>query len=395
MTRKCASRSSTRSWNFYAKNYMYILEFLDQKSTVLLPKDIPYGGIYTQTLKNRFKDVIVESKRIVCELMKHAKEYMQKIEDVKKDTKRKQWDREANLKSSNDSNKLEADAHKDFVSLIPDNIKRTTETCQADWVYYKDDLSKVLPVQTKTATISKKKTYRFNKTNNYPGLLLVCRPMPAIDAGTLIIPGTLVKVAYLNATPKEKTKYGPYFVPDQKLPAFMSGLYDAVAKMSTYKWPSGIEVDISSLKLQDFEEASVPKSHSSKKEYENQKWRKEKFPMLDYVAIDVENTTVDMMINGLRVQDKTANAERRLEVNLKKAGGRKNKKVTYQPYEPTVHQSIYGHVSIALIQKQRTSRNLWSNLFRRYVALNEAQSLTSNKNKILTKNDSKDYTENS
>lgn len=131
-----------------------------------------------------------------------------------------------------------------------------------------------------------------------------------------------------------KTKYGPYFVSDNKLADFMSGLYDAVvSKTSTYKWPSGIEVDISSIKLQDFEEASIPKSYLSKKEYENQKWRREMFPMLDYVEVDVENTTVDMIINGLRVQDKTANIKKRLEINLKKAGGRKNKKVTYQPYE--------------------------------------------------------------
>ena len=97
--------------------------------------------------------------------------------------------------------------------------------------------------------------------------------------------------------------------------------------------PSGIEIDITSIKLRDFKEM-VPTNYTQIVEFENQKWRYDKFPLLDYTEVDVEKTAVDIIINGLRVQDKTAyKAKKNMALHLKKCAGKKNTKPTYQPYE--------------------------------------------------------------
>jgi len=167
--------------NFYSKTYVYVIEFIDPKAIILVPNDITFDKIRATSLKNNYN--LFQTDKIVIELQKY-KDYYKKIDDVQKDTKRKQLTREDNLKSSKDTNKLEADAHKEFVEIMPNNIKRTTEACLADWVYYKDDLSKTIPVQTKSATIrSVLNTYIFRSTNKYPEMLLVCRPMPKTEAG--------------------------------------------------------------------------------------------------------------------------------------------------------------------------------------------------------------------
>ncbi len=225
---KYQKETDGKSWGFYIKKYVYILEFLDNKILILSPEEIPYSGISSSSLINKFKSRITENN-IIDELQKYVNEYIKDIIDIKKDTTRKQWSRDDNIKSSNNNSNLEAQAHKEFMNILSNNMKKTVDCCLSDWCYYKDNLSKSLAIQTKTATISDLNDYKFSKTKKYSGLLLACRPMPKQDVGTLIIPGELIKIEYLHVTLKENTKYWPYFVSDNNLKKFMSDLYDADA----------------------------------------------------------------------------------------------------------------------------------------------------------------------
>jgi hypothetical protein len=297
---------------------------------VLLPTEIPYKGISSKTLLNKFKTI--EQNDIFDQFNKFIN-YQLSINDIKKDMNRKQQSRDDNIKSSNNNSKLESDAHLELKEILSDNMIKTTECAKADWCYFKEDLTNVLPVQTKTAT-KINNDYKFSKVNKYDEMLLVCRPMPMHEVGTFVIPGKLIKVEYLHIRLKKDTKYWPYFITDKDLKQFMSDLYEALSDNKViFKWPSGIEIDISSIKLQEFDKISVPISKNNKKEFDNQNWRREKFPLLNYVYPTVENTKTDVIINGLRIQDKTANANKNLQTNLNKSAGRINKKMTFRPYE--------------------------------------------------------------
>lgn len=55
---KHAIETAAGSWNFYARNYMYILEFLDQKAVVLLPKDKHFYTVSTRAKKAAHRSTI-------------------------------------------------------------------------------------------------------------------------------------------------------------------------------------------------------------------------------------------------------------------------------------------------------------------------------------------------
>jgi hypothetical protein len=323
---KYLKENNAISWNFYIKKHIYILEFLDSKIMVLLPTEISFRNLSSKTLLNKFKtyqqnDIFDQFKTLIN--YEQLINYQLSIDDIKKDTKRKQ---KTSLNEENIYSKLKSDAHLELQEILSDNMIKTTECAKADWCYYKEDLTNVLPVKTKTTT-KINNIYKFIKVNKYEEMLLVCRPMPMHEFGTFVIPGKLVKNKQLNITLKKDTKYWPYFIKDNYLKQFMSNLYEALSDNKViFKWPSGLEIDISSIKLQEFKIISIPIINSNKKEFDNQNWMRQKFPLLNY-----ENTKTDVIINGLRIQYKIAN--KNLQLSLQKSAGRFNKKLTHQPYE--------------------------------------------------------------
>ena len=202
---------------------------------------------------------------------------------------------------------LEADAHDEVRAILGEGCyEETPEKCLADAGYHDGNLETCLGLQNKSATFQKDGSLRFQKTSGYDGLLLVCRPMSRVYVGTLLMPGCLAPKT-LAVTLTEGTKYFPFLVADTELRCFMKSLYTAVeAKEKTLKWPSRLEIDISSLTLAPYSALCIPHNRNDKVEYESRQWRKTVLPMLIYRTPRVQGTTVDENMNDARVQDKHA-----------------------------------------------------------------------------------------
>jgi hypothetical protein len=164
--------------------------------------------------------------------------------------------------------------------------------------------------------------------------------MPKIPEGTMVIPGGLVNIDVISLTMNKGTKYYPYLIKDDDLAEFISSIYESILnKSNKMVWPSGIEVDISSIKFYNFAELIIPTSMSARIEYQSSEWRKTKFPSLNYIIPLIQGTTVDQIINGVSVQDKSAVlVGRYLSVVLSKNGGRNNVQI---PYEETDFECLW------------------------------------------------------
>ena len=71
-------------------------------------------------------------------------------------------------------------------------------------------------------------------------------------------------------TLSDDSLYGKFIVPDPILKEFMSKLYCAISDAQTsYTWPSGFQVDISTISLQSFESLCIPEGDTNKTEHES------------------------------------------------------------------------------------------------------------------------------
>ena len=72
----------------------------------------------------------------------------------------------------------------------------------------------------------------------------------------------------------------------------------------TIIYPSGIEVDVSSVKLYDFKDLCIPEGENNKKEALNRLFRESILPDIIYEDPIIEGLTFDILMNGIKVQDK-------------------------------------------------------------------------------------------
>ena len=329
-------RKEPNSLQFYFKTKfigLYILEFLDNTFLVISSNELNLKSMKTKAFRYKYASKFIKSQEIENELEKfNNNNFLQSIESINKITYYVEKSREECILSHGHTNKLESDAHKEFNEILLDNMKLTGECCLADWGFYIKDLSKVIGIQTKTSSIGGDNTFRFYGCDKYDGMLLMCRPMPKIQEGTLIIPGGLVHTDGIGLTVKENKKYYPYLIKDEDLHNFMVSIYESIENNSNIiKWPSGIEVDISSMKFYNFAELMIPRSKLSRIEYENSEWRRKTFPSFIYSTPLIQGTTVDQIINGVKIQDKSARlVGKALQVTLSKSGGKKNISVPYE-----------------------------------------------------------------
>ena len=300
----------SKIWTFGSKfDKIHILEFEDENEYIIISKDeILKRQVRTYNFKEDYESKFIKIDQIISELHKYEN-FSQTPDDIKLMLKRIKLSREDNVEIHGGAHRLEANSIKEFYDILNNkNILKTNECCLADMAYYKDDVEKTIAIQVKTASISKNRYY-FHQCHKYDGMLLFCRPNPKIKEGTVIIPGGFVKNPELcvGFNEKKPTKYQRYFVKDDELAEFMLTIYDAIeSKQKTLVWPSGLNVDIESLKYYEYNDLCIPLTKDYLKEYEYGKWRKEILPDLIYEQPDVEKTTVDIIINGIRVQDKSA-----------------------------------------------------------------------------------------
>lgn len=315
---KLIIETPSQRWNLNMSNYsgVIILWLVKDIKFMICHTGIKLGN-RTSTLLNRYQDQIYDQKYIRKHLIVAWNKYgKQSYDNVLKNTKYKVLSREEIKANRPSTNLLEANAHDEIMTLLGgDSFKLTPEKCRADAGYASNNnFDKCIAIQTKSATIQPQtgKMNTFHNTSRY--------------IGTVIIPGSLIDKENFKLEMGENTKYCKYLVPDVKLANFMKNLYVAISNnQKDLIWPSGIDVDISSIILNDFSNICIPNLSGNILENESQNWRQKKFNKLQYKYPRVQATTVDVIINGVTVQDKHGNVgkyRRGSNVMLDKNNGR-------------------------------------------------------------------------
>ena len=236
---------------------------------------------------------------------------------------------------------MEAHAHEEIQALLgEDHFEQTTEKCTADAGYHRATKNACLAVQTKNSSCGGRsgQTFGFQNTTGYDGMILFLRPMTRLYIGTFIMIGLGAPASIGISLTLNKSKYLPFLVGDTQLNSFMSALHEAVMNgKKTFKWPSGIHVDISSLRVWPFDELCKPVAVRDAVERQSDEWRQTVLPSLTYELPKFQGTTVDTIINGARIQGKhmidKPQRRSRYSVLAFKNAGRRDGKATHQPYE--------------------------------------------------------------
>lgn len=209
---------------------------------------------------------------------------------------------------------LEALGQSELMNTITKGCyKVTPEFCPADAAYAPDTQSfsaECLPIQVKTANVSKAKklqhTYNFSSTSGYTGMLLLCRLMHTGQAATLALPGNMAPKA-IGYKHLEGSKWWPFMVKDRDLEGLLDRVFSALQTgEQDVVWPSGVVVDVTSIKIQPFDDLMVPKQRYHKKEHEARKGFLRRFPSLSVTYPAVQVSQVDCILQGVQVQEKCA-----------------------------------------------------------------------------------------
>ena len=183
-------------------------------------------------------------------------------------------------------------------------------TCSADSGFKVENIGadKNLGLQLKVSNQSSFGNYTFNRCNNYPGMIIICRPLPFEKEPSefLVMPNDSAIATINKSFQSPKHHLFKFRVPQTDLVNLLINIYKARhSNESTVKWPSGAIVDVSNIKFFTEDELNTPTSEKCKKEYENTKRRERTFPTFTYAYPDTQ-ATYDVEINGIRVQDKCA-----------------------------------------------------------------------------------------
>lgn len=327
-------------WSFRSKNYngLYVLVFNDKTFISIHSKDINLTQCSTKSLRDKYINTDLTCQNLLMKLKLIDVSYYITKEILDKQLISTILDRNESISKAQKSMQLETLAHNQFKQILGSKFNLTPEGNLADWTYNHDDCNNLIPIQSKTCNIKTNSlSYIFYSCNKYNGMLLFCRPMPAIELGTMIIPGNFIKAANITITIKPNTKYYPFFVRDNELENFMQNIYIAIKqKKTTIKWPSQIEVDISSIYIRSTSFINNLMSKTCKVEHANQQLRYKMFTDLSINTPDNHGTTVDIIIEGVRIQDKTLSCRKdsqARQVVLSKSAGRKKNGSKCQPYE--------------------------------------------------------------
>ena len=281
-----------------------------------------------------------------------AQALYQDLEEVKTKTKSAIATREEFLRLRESTFQLEADAHEELKALLGYSMHLTPEKCKADVLFHMGAEKFCLPIQTKSATLHKRgiASNHFHNTNNYKSMLLFCRPMRRLYVGTVVMPGALAP-AQFQIVLNDTSKYAAFLVPDPTLSEFIGQLYVAVrAGVKSFKWPSGQTFEISSIQLQTLAFICLPDHESGRVERESFLWRQKLLPHLRFETPRVQGTAVDVVINGIRVQDKGGCKSRSpdyFHVKICKSGGLRSGKLTEVPYCKGDFDLLWVHVNAA------------------------------------------------
>ena len=277
-------------------------------------KLVPYGGLPC-ALKNWYDKSWIPSGKRYMPLKKH--ETLTRDEAVNK---------------SKPLRTYESEAQEELCSILGSRYVLTPEACTADAGFLNDDGGLALPIQLKTASLSAKKTYKFVNTTGYDDMILICRLRG--KSTNVILPGYGAPQSVFLSTRSPSWRFTPLLVRDDQLLEFLLSLYSAVKRKDLmHTWPSGECADISQIKLLSVDTLNMPKNANRTVERGHFLWRQAMFPDLEYVMPSVQNTSVDVLIDAVRVQDKTARPYGQgYKTSLQKNGGRVDGRPTATAY---------------------------------------------------------------
>ena len=329
----------SKAWCFGASRYdgvfVCFVKSLN-KYLIIHRSEIAVNSTTTSGILKKRKEFMCD-KTQVCQVLHDAYDRYELMshEDIIQQTKVDVFDRQVYI--DRQCNALEAEAHKEITNILDaGTYKRTPEKCLADAGYSHGDWDNCIAIQIKSRSFTPNKPTCFNKVNIYNGLLLLCRIMNKDEPVTLVIPGSLVEQKSLHLTIKENTTYYPYLVSDEQLNNVIRKIFEAISSFQrSIIYPSGKKVDISSLKLYRHVDLCVPQGENNKKEALNRILRETVLPDIQYEDPEIEGTTVDILMNGVRVQDKHGYQKdlQAIIVKLRKNGGyNKNHKRGQVPY---------------------------------------------------------------
>ena len=352
---KFVAETESKRWNWNYGQWRGIqVNWMTSEGQVLIidTKDLSSLRTRTSTILRQFGGFVGKINDVAQRLSEFDKtEHHESLERVLRSTRYEVISREQILATRESTNLLEADAHDELKSLLGDSLHLTPEKCKADFAYTLGDMTLCLPVQTKSATLKKdgKTMNMFHNTSGYDTMILCCRPMRRLYLGTVVIPGSLAPKD-LGLALSDDSKYGKFIVPDPMLDEFMARLYKAVLGGEiSFIWPSGVNVAISAVVLQTFEDLCVPEGDANKAERESSLIREKSFPALQYEYPRVQASTVDIIINGIRIQDKhgVQRENERYIVPLKKRNGRngRGKLQNLAPYTDNDFDCLWVHLA--------------------------------------------------
>lgn len=246
---------------------------------------------------------------------------------------------------------IEASTNRDIKNIINGEAiywATPAATCSAD-AGYRLKASRAcmcLGLQLKVSTQNLRSgNYQFSHCNGYPGMLIICRPIPANKASNtfLVMPNAITPTRINQSFLKTTNPLNKMIVHKDQLTTLLHGLYEAiVTKQQTYVWPSGFEIDISDLKFFTETELNMPTSKHCKKEYENLQKRESIFPDSTYIYPDYQ-AHYDVVMDGVRIQDKCAEQalSKYYRVKIVKNAGNVDGKRTKGPYEVNDFDLLY------------------------------------------------------
>lgn len=179
--------------------------------------------------------------------------------------------------------------------------------------------------------------YSFNRCNDYPGMIIICRPLPrdSPPESFIVIPNAIAPKQVNQSFQNAASPLNKLIVPQTEFAQLIVDIFKARQEgIDTIKYPSGHDVDISDIRFFSEDELNTPTSAKCKKEHENTKARERRFPDLEYVYPTFQET-FDVRINGVKSQDKCGEEKNDYHAVkiVKNAGNTEGSKRNKGPYE--------------------------------------------------------------
>lgn len=257
------------------------------------------------------------------------------------------------VRINDDSHQKEARAIEILKTHVQSGIlSKTFEACRADLSFHLNEPVEVaerLGIQVKSALATKRndRSWQFTYTKGYEGLLIICVPLKTDDEGefvlantsVLVIPGDDVKVDTvtwtINRTYKIEDKWGPYSINISVLDEHLCSMYHD-----------------EHIKKHIWDTLTMPTQQGRIIEFDNYTKRKSAFNALAYTDDPLgECTQIDVIINGIPVQDKSAYSGKigiRLTVNCRKSMGAKKSR-PYSLNDNFVAINVFHGESIGVV----------------------------------------------